>query len=571
MPASLYLLFRRLRSPLISLVIIYAVSITGFVLIPGQDDQGNPWQMSFFHAFYFVSYMASTIGFGEIPYAFTDAQRAWAMVTIYATVIGWLYSIGSVLSVLQDKALKRLRREASLRRKVEHLHAPFYLICGYGDTGKILVKAMADEGVQTVVVDADESNILELELNEFVQAPYALIGDVSKAHVLENAGISNALCKGVVALTNDDHINLQIALTAHLLNPKARMIARVEERQAAENITSFGMNEVINPFDVFAERLALALQSPSQYILHEWMTGIPHEDLQEPLYPEKGRWIICGYGRFGQALYSRLCNSGVEARIIEENINAIDTPIDTVAGSATVAETLIKAGTKGAAGIVAATDDDADNLSIILTARELNKDIFTVGRENWQDNHRLFKRAEVDITMQRGSVLAHKIFAILRTPLISEFLELAKKQSDEWANITISRLLGVTDDEVPHLWEISLTPKGAPASYKVLRKIKKVQIKDLRKEPFQRTEYMMAIPLLIKRNNELMLMPDRNDYVQAGDRILMCATYNVRKRMDWTLFDTHTAEYVLMNQDYDLSLIGWLKERRIRKQQLKTR
>ena len=58
-----YLLLRRLRLPLLVLVGVYAISILGFVLIPGQDNHGNVWDMSFFHAFYFVSFMGSTIGF----------------------------------------------------------------------------------------------------------------------------------------------------------------------------------------------------------------------------------------------------------------------------------------------------------------------------------------------------------------------------------------------------------------------------------------------------------------------------------------------------------------------------
>jgi len=47
--------------------------------------------MTLFQAFYFTSYTASTIGFGEIPYAFTDRQRLWVTVIIYASVIGWAY------------------------------------------------------------------------------------------------------------------------------------------------------------------------------------------------------------------------------------------------------------------------------------------------------------------------------------------------------------------------------------------------------------------------------------------------------------------------------------------------
>ena len=63
----IYLLLRRMRLPLIVVILAYAISILGMVLAPGLDDQGNPWNMNFFHAFYFVSFMGSTIGFGEIP------------------------------------------------------------------------------------------------------------------------------------------------------------------------------------------------------------------------------------------------------------------------------------------------------------------------------------------------------------------------------------------------------------------------------------------------------------------------------------------------------------------------
>ena len=63
--------------------------------------------MGFFDAFYFMSYTATTIGFGELPYPFTDAQRLWVTVSIYLTVIGWAYAIGSLLTLLQDRAFRQ--------------------------------------------------------------------------------------------------------------------------------------------------------------------------------------------------------------------------------------------------------------------------------------------------------------------------------------------------------------------------------------------------------------------------------------------------------------------------------
>ena len=69
----IYIILRRMRQPLLTLILAYAMAVLGLVLIPGQDPAGNPHAMDFFHAFYFVSFMATTIGFGEIPYEFTDS------------------------------------------------------------------------------------------------------------------------------------------------------------------------------------------------------------------------------------------------------------------------------------------------------------------------------------------------------------------------------------------------------------------------------------------------------------------------------------------------------------------
>ena len=96
--ATIFLIMRRMRAPLIILILIFAVSVLGLTIVPGQDAAGHPTRMSFFDAFYFMSYTATTIGFGELPDPFTDAQRMWVTITIYLTVIGWAYAIGSLLT-----------------------------------------------------------------------------------------------------------------------------------------------------------------------------------------------------------------------------------------------------------------------------------------------------------------------------------------------------------------------------------------------------------------------------------------------------------------------------------------
>ena len=100
---TIFLVMRRMRAPLIVLIVIFAIGTLGLTLIPGVDPQGRPWRMGFFDAFYFMSYTASTIGFGELPYPFTYNQRMWVTISIYLTVIGWAYAIGSLLALFQSR------------------------------------------------------------------------------------------------------------------------------------------------------------------------------------------------------------------------------------------------------------------------------------------------------------------------------------------------------------------------------------------------------------------------------------------------------------------------------------
>ncbi len=499
MPNLLFLLLRRLRAPLILLIAVYAIAVLGLVLIPGADAAGRPWQMGFFHAFYVVSYTATTIGFGELPYTFTDAQRLWLTFIIYASVVTWLYSLGAVLTTIQDPAFRQLWTESAFRRAVQRLREPFYLICGYGDTGSLLVRALSSVGVRTVVIDIDPQRINVLEAEELPLLVPALCGDAAQPKTLLAAGLEHPLCRGVIAVTNSDAVNLQVAISARLLQPHLVTICRADTVDAARNMASFGTNHIINAFETFAGRLAMALHSPGLYLLFEWMTAAPHEPLREPIFPPRGRWILCGYGRFGKAVLSRLTREGVTATVIEADPANTHPPPGSVVGRGTEADTLEEADIRHAVGIVAGTDNDANNLSIIMTAKELNRDLFVVGRQNQYQNEPLFRAAKLDLVMQRPSVIAHKILALLTTPLLSEFLDLALKQGNEWANPLVARIGGVVGDSAPETWGLSISPAEAPAIYAGIATGHMVMVADLWRDPRNRDDRLPSIVLFIKR------------------------------------------------------------------------
>ena len=180
----IYLMLRRMRLPLIVVILAYTISITGLVLIPGVDDQGNPWRMTLFHAFYFVSYMGTTIGFGEVPYPFTDAQRLWTSLAMYLTVISWLYAIGSLFAVLQDPAFKRVLAYATFTRSVRKIKESFYLVCGLGDAGQLVVRELAADHIRSVVIDRNEDRVQSLGLENYPVDIPALCADVTDSSSL---------------------------------------------------------------------------------------------------------------------------------------------------------------------------------------------------------------------------------------------------------------------------------------------------------------------------------------------------------------------------------------------------
>jgi Trk K+ transport system NAD-binding subunit len=540
-----FMMLRRLRGPLIILILVYAVAVLGMVLIPGVDDQGNPWRMNFFHAFYFVSFMGSTIGFGEIPYPFTDAQRFWVLISIYFSVFAWLYAIGRSLALLQDPAFRHAITHASFRRSVRNLREPFYLVCGYGDTGRILTQGLTQRGIRAVVIDRDQERVNRADLDDLHVYVPNLRGNVADPENLIAGGLKNPFCHGVIAVTNDDHVNLKVAISGKLLNPDSNVICRSELHDVGINMESFGTDHILNPFDMFAERLAMAVHSPARYIIRDWLTSPVESELRDPLFPPKGRWVLCGFGRFGKAVQQFLSYEGIESTIIEADPAGAEAPPDAIHGRGTEAGTLKEAGIENAAGIIAGTDDDANNLSIIMTARDLNEKLFTVARQNRQENDAIFDAAELDIVMQRSDLIAREIVTLITNPLLATFLNMMADEKDEdWCNVLASRISGLTETGVPRVWTLKISKAVASAVAIALFQGESVRLSDLIID-FRNTERHDCLPLLLQRGKQAQLLPPPETPLELGDQILLCGAPAATHRVGWTANHQETLGFSL--------------------------
>ena len=540
-----------MRQPLLTLVVTYAIAILGLTLIPGVDADGNAWHMNFFHAFYFVSYMATTIGFGEIPHEFSDAQRMWVTFSVYATVVVWIYAIGTLLSLVQDSAFQHAVTEKKFARRIRSLTEPFYLICGYGETGSELVQDLINHNQHAVVIDIDPKRTSLLELQNLRDFVPALCADARRPLHLLEAGLKHEQCASVVAVTNDNEANLKIAITSKLLNKDLKVICRADSHDVEANMASFGTDRIIDPYDTFGKTLSTALKSPCLYLLQQWLTGMSNEILREPVYPPaEGKWVVCGYGRFGKAIYRRLRKKGLDVVVVEMSPEITGQPYDNfVHGRGTEAVTLKEADIENAIGLVAGTDDDANNLSIIVTGLELNPDLFTIARQNVKENQELFDAVECDMVMNPGNIIANRIRTLLAMPMLYDFLALALRQNDDWACELISRISGAITDEVPDVWEMKIDEHDAHAVIELQERGFSVRLGDIQRDRYHDSDMLNVVALLHESEAGRVLLPENDAQLAPGDRLLLCAGKGVKRDMEWALQNQNVMEFILSGKN----------------------
>lgn len=554
-----FLIMRRMRAPLILLIAIMAISVLGLTLVPGlPDEHGNPARLSFFHALYFMSYTATTIGFGEIPYDFSEQQRLWVIVCIYMSVAGWAYLLASVYSLLSDRNLREAIDTQRFVSAVRGLREPFFLVCGYGETGRLVCGALDRLGYRVVVVEIDPGRLGDTQLQDYGADVPALAANACNPEILKFAGLTHYSCAGVLALTNDDSANLAIAIAARLLAPSVPSLCRGETRETTANMASFGTRHIINPFEKFSGYVALALHSPAAWQLLIWLTGLPGTTVERQRDPPRGPWILCGHGRFGRYMVEALDRESMPVTIIDLAA-ASDHEHAWIMGDGTGADALREAGVRQAVGIIAGTSSDVDNLSIAVTARELNPDLFVILRQNQFSNHALFDAFESDVNMVPSEIVAHECLAVLTTPLLVPFLDEMRRHDEDWCKRLLERLTGRFGWAVPDVWSERLNLSSAPALYLRLMRGATVTLGELLQAPHNRHEWLQCEVILLHRDDDDDLMlPDLRTELRAGDELLLVGHAGARAQFRLTLSNEYALNYVLTGEELAR---GWLWQR----------
>ncbi|MCK5829470.1 MAG: NAD-binding protein [Methylococcales bacterium] len=543
-----FIVMREMRGPLIALLLVYSVSIVVMVFIPGIQMNGETQYMSIFHSFYFMTYTATTTGFGEIPLKFSNAQRFWAIICLYSSVITWFYAIGSIIHLLQNPFFVRALSEWQFSRRVQRIQEPFVILCGFGDTGSVLTRGLSDYNIPAVIIDSDEERIKALQLRNYTVLMPGFCGDASVPKHLLEAGLRRSNCLAVIAITNSEEANLKISALARLLNPSVGIISMSKVEVFEETLATLGGEvHVVDPFKTFAKVLNAAIHNPGFYSFNNWLVRDKGATLDRYIMPPIGTWIICGYGRMGHEINRVFNKSGIKTVVIDPHTPSEEDQVDKYIIGRTTTKTLAEAGIENAVGILSGTNDDGHNLGILLNARYFNTRLFTIVRQNLHENEIAFRETDVDMIMQPTLVAARKILFILIAPLLKTFFRYLlenKPGRKEEMEIIIHRLRAKIGNQQPHLVTVNFTRKNSTAVIDLLDKDECVYLHHLTMDPRDRDKRLDLVVFVIKSGEHEIVLPPDNYEIQENDQLLFCGTSLSHRLFNATINSEYKLFYI---------------------------
>jgi voltage-gated potassium channel len=239
-----------------------------------------------------------------------------------------------------------------------------------------------------------------------------------------------------------------------------------------------------------------ALTSTVQAIVHsELFATYGHSRQMSKL---RDHFIICGAGRVGSHLVRSLRTTNSPFVVIESDSAKaealMDLNVPVLPRDATLEETLREAGVEHARGLATCLPDDADNVYVVLTARDLNPNIHIVARAAEEQAESKLIRAGANRVVAPTLIGGHRMAMALTKPAVGDFLD----------SITANHLeLGFEQIEVD------------PVSSLVGRKLSQSVI---------RSELNIVIVSIRRNDGEIIFNPSGETKIEGGDMLIAIGT-----------------------------------------------
>ncbi|WP_242094929.1 potassium channel family protein [Aestuariivivens sediminicola] len=204
-------------------------------------------------------------------------------------------------------------------------------------------------------------------------------------------------------------------------------------------MTTVGFGEVI-PLDeeakIFTIFLILAsvvivgyaLSVITEYILSKNnIEELKQKKMQKEIDGFRNHVVVCGYGRNGKQAVKKLMAHKREFVVIERNRDLEERlqmdNVPYIIGNANEDEVLIRAGIDRASNFISALPNDADNLFVVLSTRQINRNINIISRASNESSYDKLKFAGANNVILPDNIGGSHMASLVVVPGLMEFID----------------------------------------------------------------------------------------------------------------------------------------------------
>ncbi len=248
----------RLLQPVIILLIIVVIGITGYMIIE---------HASLLNALFMTTISITTVGYGEV----IPLSEAGKWFTIFLLIISWstfAFAITRITQFIVSGEVHRYFKTRKLMKDIGQLQ-DHVIVCGYGRNGHEAVKILRSHGLDFVVIEKNH-DLMDRSRHED-GALLRIEGDSTNDDVLLSAGIERA--RALISTLPVDADNLFIVLSARGLNPELQIISRCSDVNSIAKLKKAGANNVIMPDRIGGSYMANLVSKPDVVEFIDFLSG----------------------------------------------------------------------------------------------------------------------------------------------------------------------------------------------------------------------------------------------------------------------------------------------------------
>ena len=231
-------------------------------------------------------------------------------------------------------------------------------------------------------------------------------------------------------------------------------------------ITTVGFAEV-NPLDIQSKIFTIfliltsvvivgyAISIITEYILsRNNFEDIKQRKMQKKIDAMSNHIIICGYGRNGKQAAKKLLAYEKSFVIIERDKEVIEKfqedEISFVFGNANEDEILFEAGIEKASTLICALPNDADNLFVVLSARQINPKLTIISRASEETSYNKLKLAGANNVILPDRIGGDHMASLVVIPDLVEFIDnlgIVGERNINIEEVTVEQLYNATEEK----------------------------------------------------------------------------------------------------------------------------